>query len=82
MFTNCILQVDSFDFHLMSPFPPNVVQCNRRPPTKLREGNVFTGVCHSVQGVGPHLEYPPLQVTSGDDTHPVTSGDDTHPLCY
>ena len=24
-----------------------------RPPTKLREGNVFTGVCHSVQGRGP-----------------------------
>ena len=21
-----------------------------RPPTKLREGNVFTGVCHSVGG--------------------------------
>ena len=21
-----------------------------RPPTKLQEGNVFTGVCHSVQG--------------------------------
>ena len=21
-----------------------------RPPTKLREGNVFTGVCHSVHG--------------------------------
>ena len=25
MFTNCVLQIDSFDFHLMSPFPPNVV---------------------------------------------------------
>ena len=23
-----------------------------RPPTKLREGNVLTGVCHSVQGGG------------------------------
>ena len=23
-----------------------------RPPTKLREGNVFTGVCHSVHGMG------------------------------
>ena len=26
------------------------------PPTKLREGNVFTGVCHYVQlGGGPHM---------------------------
>ena len=24
-----------------------------RPPTKLREGNVFTGTCHSVHCTGP-----------------------------
>ena len=30
-------------------------------PTKLREGNVFTGVCHSVhRGVGPYPHNQPL----------------------
>ena len=28
-----------------------------RPQTKLREGNVFTGVCHSVQGRGSRGRY-------------------------
>ena len=31
-------------FHVFSTFSP----CFYRPPTKLRKGNVFTGVCHSV----------------------------------
>ena len=37
-----------------------------RPPTKLWEGNIFTGVCHSVGGGGPHdvldltVQPPPL----------------------
>ena len=28
-----------------------------RPPTKLREGNVFTGVCHSVHGGRRHTSF-------------------------
>ena len=31
---------------------------NYRPPTKLREGNVFTGVCHSAHGGGNGELYP------------------------
>ena len=30
----------------------NVLSIYYRPPTKLREGNVFTNVCHSVHGWG------------------------------
>ena len=36
-----------------------------RPQTKLREGNVFTGVCQAHGGGGPTS--PPLIVTSGGD---------------
>ena len=25
-----------------------IIKCNFRPPTKLLEGNVFTGMCHSI----------------------------------
>ena len=45
-----------------------------RPPTKLREGNVFTDVCHSLQGRGPVWPVWPLLVTSGDHhSRPVQS---------
>ena len=63
---------------------------NYRPQTKLREGYVFTGVCHSVNR-GEYLgSYPPwdqvppgTRYTPRDQVHPPgpgTSPDQVHPL--
>ena len=47
---------------------------NYHPPTKLQEGNVFTGISHSVQGggvgnitciMGYMVGYPPTHQTQG-----------------
>ena len=35
--------------------PSQETNCYFRPPTKLREGNVFTGVCLSVGRGDPHV---------------------------
>ena len=43
---------------LLMPAPAQEISCETftfkfyLPPVKLQEGNVFTGVCHSVQGKG------------------------------
>ena len=45
------VRIDHWVFTLTAFLPTcTVTVTNYRPPTKLREGNVFGHVCHSVQG--------------------------------
>ena len=67
----CILVLVGFlPGHTYCLFREIIKNCNYRPQTKLPEGNIFTAVCHSVQGSLPsHNAMTQAEPPQKTDTH-------------
>ena len=63
-------------------FYASVLECNYHLPTKLREGNIFTGVCHSVHG-GPYvtITHDMMELTIEGLPHPAPPPYTETPAC-